>query len=132
MQQRGDRFRLVRAVFHRDCSDPEDMRDVGDPGLLPELSAVNSRSVNQRFFKLRRELHIRYSLGRTIATVSVVATSRGLFCVTLAATFPAAPKLSEDVQLLSILTRQSVNRLPFCRSQFELRGSDVLFQVPKR
>ena len=54
VQQRRDRFRFIRAVFHRDRSDPKNMPDVGNPGLFPEFAAVNSDGVYQRFFKLRR------------------------------------------------------------------------------
>ena len=64
VQQRADRFRFVRAVFHRDRSDAEDVSDVGNPCLFPQLSAVNPRGVSQRFFELRRELHSCVSLQR--------------------------------------------------------------------
>jgi hypothetical protein len=40
------------------------MPDVGNPGLLPELAAVNSGGVDQRFFKLRRESHVLFSFCR--------------------------------------------------------------------
>ena len=54
MQQRCDRFCLIRAVLQCNRSDPEDMPDIGNLGLLPKFAAVNSRCVYQRFFKLRR------------------------------------------------------------------------------
>ena len=54
MQQGRDGFCLIRAVLQCDRGDPEDMSDIGNPGLLPKFAAVNSRSVDQRFFKLRR------------------------------------------------------------------------------
>ena len=54
MEQRRDRFCLIRAVFQRDCGDPEDMPDIRNPGLPPKFAAVNSGGVYQRFFKLRR------------------------------------------------------------------------------
>ena len=70
VQQRRDRFRLVRAVLHCDRGDSEDVRNVGNPGLLPEFAAVNSRGVNQRFLKLPRQAHAimlaeQYAHGRT-------------------------------------------------------------------
>src|SRR6266480_162316 len=58
MQQRRDRFSFVRAVIQGDRGNPEEMPYVGNPGLLPELAAVNSCGVDQRFFKLRRESHV--------------------------------------------------------------------------
>src|SRR4029453_13830115 len=64
MQQGRDRFRFVRAVLHRDRGHTEDMRDVGDPCLFPELSAVNPRGVSQCFFELTRESHSYVSLQR--------------------------------------------------------------------
>ena len=72
MQQRGDRFGFVRAVFHRDRRDAEDMRDVGNPCFFPELPAVNAGSVNQRFFELTREPHICLSVDRLVSTASIV------------------------------------------------------------
>src|SRR6266508_2897380 len=54
MQQRRDRFCLISAVLQCDRGDPKDMRDKGNPGLLPKLAAVNSGGVYQRFFKLKR------------------------------------------------------------------------------
>src|SRR5437879_1916286 len=74
MQQRGDRFHFVSAVFHRDRTDAEDMRDVRNPRLFSELSAVNARGVSQRFFELTREPHISLSLVRSKMTVSATAT----------------------------------------------------------
>src|SRR6202035_3868321 len=74
MQQCSNRFSLVRAVFHRDRRDAEDMSDVRNPCLFPELHAVNARSVNQRFFELTREPHICLSIARSIVTISATAT----------------------------------------------------------
>src|SRR5205807_10168412 len=74
MQQRGDRFRFVCAVFHRDRTDAKDMRDVRNPCFFPELSTVNPRGVNQCFFELRRELHRYVSLARSMMTVSATTT----------------------------------------------------------
>jgi hypothetical protein len=54
MQQRRDGFCLIRAVLQCDRGDAEDMTDIGNSGLLPKFATVNSRSVDQRFFKLRR------------------------------------------------------------------------------
>jgi hypothetical protein len=51
---RRDRFCLIRAVLQCDRGDPEDMPDIGNPGLLPKFAAVNSGGVYQRVFKLRR------------------------------------------------------------------------------
>jgi hypothetical protein len=58
MQQRSDRFRLVRAVLHCDRGDPEDVRNIGYPGFLSEFAAMNSRGVYQSSFKLARESHV--------------------------------------------------------------------------
>src|SRR4030095_12498695 len=54
MQQRPDRFRLIRAVLQCNRGDSEDMPDIGNPCLSPKFAAVNSGGVYQRFFKLRR------------------------------------------------------------------------------
>ena len=64
MQERRDRCSFVRAIFQYDRGDPKEMPDVGNLGLLPELAAVNSGGVNQRFFKLRRESHVLFSFCR--------------------------------------------------------------------
>lgn len=53
MQQRPDRFCLIRAVLQCDRGDPEDMPDIGNPCLLPKFATVNSGGVYQRLFKLR-------------------------------------------------------------------------------
>ena len=53
VQQRRDRFCVIRAVLQCDRRDPKDMPDIGNPGLLPKFAAVNSGGVYQRFFKLR-------------------------------------------------------------------------------
>ena len=58
VQQRRDCLRFVRTVFQCDCGDAEDVSDIGNPGLLPQFAAVNSRGLYQRFFKLRRESHV--------------------------------------------------------------------------
>jgi len=76
MQQRSDGFRFVRAIFHRDRSDTEDMRDIGNPCFFAELSAVNPRGVSQCFFELRRELHSYVSLQQPGATVSLGGPSQ--------------------------------------------------------
>src|SRR6266478_990640 len=57
MKQRRDRFGFVRAVFHRDCGNSKNVRDVRDAGLLPGLIAVRSRRVDQCFLELSRQLH---------------------------------------------------------------------------
>jgi hypothetical protein len=62
VQQRRDRFRFIRAVFHRDRSDPKDMPDIGNPGLFPKFAPVNSGGVYQCLFELTGELHICLSL----------------------------------------------------------------------
>src|SRR4029453_3897061 len=54
VQERRDRFCLIRAVLQCDRGDPEDMPDIGNPCLLPKFVAVNSGDVYQRLFKLRR------------------------------------------------------------------------------
>lgn len=54
MQQSADRFRFVGAVFQRNCRDAEHMPDKRNPRLFAKFAAVNSRGVDQRFFKLRR------------------------------------------------------------------------------
>ncbi len=54
MQQRSDRFRFGGAIFHRDCRHAKDVRDIRDPGLLAELTAVNTSRIGQRLFKLSR------------------------------------------------------------------------------
>src|SRR5438045_9092540 len=77
MQQRGDRFRFVCAVFHRDRTDAKDMGDVRNPCFFPELSPVNPRGVNQCFFELTREPHISLSRARSIMTVSAAANLSG-------------------------------------------------------
>jgi hypothetical protein len=60
MQQRADSFRFVCAIFHRDRRDAQYMRDKGNSRLFAKFSPVNPRSVSQRFFELRRELHSLY------------------------------------------------------------------------
>jgi hypothetical protein len=61
VQQRRDCFCFVCAIFHRNRSDTEDMCDVRDPGLFPQLSAVNPCGVSQRLFELTRESHSYFS-----------------------------------------------------------------------
>jgi hypothetical protein len=36
VQQRRDCLRFVRTVLQHDCGDAENMRDIGNPGLLPQ------------------------------------------------------------------------------------------------
>ena len=54
VQQRRDRFCLIRAVLQCDRGDPEKMPDIGNPCLLPKFAAVNSGGVYQGLFKLGR------------------------------------------------------------------------------
>ena len=58
MQQGCNCFCFARAVFQRDRSDSENVRDIGNPGFLAKLTAVNPRCVKQRLLKLLRESHV--------------------------------------------------------------------------
>ena len=57
MEQSRDRFHLVRAVLHRNRRHPEQMTDIRNLSLLAQLSAMDARRVDERFFKFRRKLH---------------------------------------------------------------------------
>jgi hypothetical protein len=58
MKKRADRFGLIRAVLKRDSTDTQNMRDERNPGFLAHLIPMRSGRVNQRFFKLVRQLHL--------------------------------------------------------------------------
>jgi hypothetical protein len=57
MKQRADRFSLIRAVLKRDGSHAKNMRDERNSRFLARLITMRARRINQRFFKLLRQLH---------------------------------------------------------------------------
>ena len=59
MKQRADRFGFVRAVLKRDGSHAKDMRDERNSRFLACLITMRARRINQRFFKLVRQVHYR-------------------------------------------------------------------------
>src|SRR6478752_3188046 len=56
MKQRADRFSLIRAVLKRGGSDAKNMRDERNSRFLARLITMRARRINQRFFKLLRQL----------------------------------------------------------------------------
>ena len=57
MEQRADRFGLIRAVLERDGGHAKNMRDERNSCFLARLITMRARRINQRFFKLLRQLH---------------------------------------------------------------------------
>ena len=51
VEQRADRLGFIRAVFHGNRSHSQKMTDVGNPGFLAQLAAVDPCRVDQRLFE---------------------------------------------------------------------------------
>jgi hypothetical protein len=62
VKKRANRFGFIRTVLQRDSRGAKDMCDVRNPRFLPHLITMRPRGINQRFLKLHRQLHVRYSL----------------------------------------------------------------------
>ena len=57
VKQRADRVGFIRAVLKRDRSHAKNMCGEGNSRFLASLTAMRPRRINQRFFKLPRQLH---------------------------------------------------------------------------
>src|SRR6266480_2304920 len=57
MKQRADCFCLIGAIFERDGSHAKNMPDKRNSRFLARLISMRARRINQRFFKLLRQLH---------------------------------------------------------------------------
>ena len=57
VKQRADRFSLIRAVLERDGSHAKNMRDEWNSRFLARLITMRASRINQRLFKLLRQLH---------------------------------------------------------------------------
>ena len=82
MEQPADRLGFIRAVFHRNRSHSQKMTDVGNPGFLAQLAAVDPCRVDQRLFEFRRKLHT-LSLPRIIPDVTGMAGVLEPYCMDL-------------------------------------------------
>src|SRR4029077_12442854 len=57
MKQRANCFNFIRAIFERNGTHAENMRDERNSGFLARLITMRARGVNQCLFKFLRQLH---------------------------------------------------------------------------